>query len=157
VNHSRSNPRRPRQRAVSPAPGRARSATGPATGSGGRLAAVAGVVAALAALLSGCGIRDTSLPVDAGQGASRTACPPSPGASLSQLDRDAYAAQSTGAPGWPVPEATGPRAVPSATASPTPSPTLTGPLSCLQPSGTGGGSGTGSPTGTPSAAVTASP
>ncbi|MBC3843933.1 hypothetical protein GXW82_38200 [Streptacidiphilus sp. 4-A2] len=83
---------------------------------------MAGVVAALAALLSGCGIRDTSLPVDAGQGASRTACPPSPGASLSQLDRDAYAAQSTGAPGWPVPEATGPRAVRARPPRPPPRP-----------------------------------
>lgn len=32
--------------------------------------------AALAVALSGCGIRSTALPVDAGEPASRTACPP---------------------------------------------------------------------------------
>ncbi|MEY9959930.1 hypothetical protein [Streptacidiphilus sp. MAP5-52] len=40
---------------------------------------VLGLVAALA--LTGCGIRSTAVPVDAGLPASRTACPPTPGAS----------------------------------------------------------------------------
>ncbi|WP_370092908.1 hypothetical protein [Streptacidiphilus sp. MAP12-20] len=40
--------------------------------------AVAAVTALLA--LSGCGIRSTAVPVDAGLPASRTACPPTPGA-----------------------------------------------------------------------------
>lgn len=58
---------------------------------GGRLGAVAvlGVgAAALALALSGCGIRDTALPVDAGDAASRTACPPAPDATLSKLASD---------------------------------------------------------------------
>lgn len=57
-----------------------------------RLAAattVAAFAAVLAVALSGCGIRDTAVPVDAGDPASRTACPPGPGASLTALERDA--------------------------------------------------------------------
>jgi hypothetical protein len=51
---------------------------------------------AVAVLLSGCGIRDTALPVDAGEGASRTACPPTSGASLSQLEGEAFPSPSSG-------------------------------------------------------------
>lgn len=52
-------------------------------------AIVAASAAVLAVLLSGCGIRDTAVPVDAGDPASRTACPPGPSASLTALERDA--------------------------------------------------------------------
>ncbi|MGW7429478.1 hypothetical protein ACWGIN_07985 [Streptomyces sp. NPDC054861] len=44
------------------------------TGRGRRGAVGAGVVAALAVLLSGCGIRTTSVPVDAGHAPSRVPC-----------------------------------------------------------------------------------
>lgn len=94
-----------------------------------RLAAATAAVAAVAALLSGCGIRDTALPVDAGQGASRTACPPAPGVSLSQLDRDAY---ETPAADWAAPSATSTPAA-AATAAVAAAPTPSGTLSCLQP------------------------
>jgi hypothetical protein len=43
------------------------------------------LVTVLGLALSGCGIRDTALPVDAGVAASRTACPPAPDATLSKL------------------------------------------------------------------------
>ncbi len=105
-----------------------------------RLAAATAAVAAVAALLSGCGIRDTALPVDAGQGASRTACPPAPDVSLSQLDHDAYASPAADWRSGPA------KAHAAASAAPTPS----GTLSCLQPSTT--------PTEVaPSAAPTAAP
>jgi hypothetical protein len=60
-------------------------------GGGRRLgvtAAVGAVAVLLAVGLSGCGIRDTSLPVDAGDAAARTGCPPAPNATLTQLERD---------------------------------------------------------------------
>ena len=96
-----------------------------------RFAAVAAATAAAAVLLSGCGIRDTSLPVDAGEGASRTACPPSPGASLSQLVREEYSAPAvdlpSSAPSPYLPASTAP------TSTPSPAPTAVGTPDCLQP------------------------
>jgi hypothetical protein len=88
-----------------------------------RPGAAVAVVVALAALLSGCGIRDTALPVDAGEGASRTACPPAPGVSLSQLDRDAYASPATDRTARPRDAVLSPSASPSA--APVPSPAAT--------------------------------
>jgi len=115
-----------------------------------RLAAATAAVAATAALLSGCGIRDTALPVDAGQGASRTACPPAPGVSLSQLDRDAY---SSPAAVWVAPTAAPALISPSASPSPTTTPGTPGPagtLSCLQPSAPESPTPTAVPSGAPS-------
>ncbi|MFC1433205.1 hypothetical protein ACEZDB_21405 [Streptacidiphilus sp. N1-3] len=79
---------------TSPPPPRSRgSVRRPAPGAPvrriGVLAALGAVAAVLTVLLSGCGIRDTALPVDAGVAASRTACPPAPDATLSKLESDA--------------------------------------------------------------------
>ena len=116
-----------------------------------RLATATAAVAAVAALLSGCGIRDTALPVDAGQGASRTACPPAPGVSLSQLDRDAY---SSPAAVWAAPTAAPAQVSPSASPSPTTAPSSTpgpaGTLSCLQPTAPESLTPTAVPSGAPS-------
>ena len=109
----------------------ARRRPGGARGRATRFAALAAATAAAAALLSGCGIRDTSLPVDAGEGASRTACPPSPGASLSQLVREEYSA-----PAVDVPSAAPTTYLPASTAptsTPSPTPTAGGTPDCLQP------------------------
>ncbi|MBF9073237.1 hypothetical protein [Streptacidiphilus fuscans] len=46
-----------------------------------RTGAALGLGLAAALALTGCGIRSTAVPVDAGLPASRTACPPTPGAS----------------------------------------------------------------------------
>jgi len=71
-----------------------------------RLAVLAVLAAGLAAALSGCGIRDTALPVDAGVAASRTACPPAPDATLSKLAKDASILPTSPAPTLsPGPEA----------------------------------------------------
>jgi hypothetical protein len=45
-----------------------------------RTGAAVGLGLAAALVLTGCGIRSTAVPVDAGLPASRTACPPTPGA-----------------------------------------------------------------------------
>ncbi|MFC1404339.1 MULTISPECIES: hypothetical protein [Streptacidiphilus] len=146
-------------------PGPARP-TGPARRSP-RLAAVttvAAFAAVLAVALSGCGIRDTAVPVDAGDPASRTACPPGPSASLTALERDASliptsaptrlwppmtkeeqasaaaAAAKSAAEAAAAAQATAsPSLTPSAVASP-PAPTATtsdGTLACLHPSASG--------------------
>jgi hypothetical protein len=111
-----------------------------------RLCAVV-VATAVAALLSGCGIRDTSLPVDAGVGASRTACPPSPGASLSNLGREGYPSPAAG---WAL---NGPAAstAPEDVPTPTATPLSSGTPSCLQPATPAGAppTPTGVPTPTP--------
>ena len=117
------------------------------------------LAAVLAVALSGCGIRDTAVPVDAGDPASRTACPPGPSASLTALDRDASMVP-TSAPTrlWPpmtkeeeasaaaeaarvkargsaaARAAASPALTPSAVASPT---TSDGTLACLHPSASG--------------------
>lgn len=123
-----------------------------------RLAAAAGlglVAAMLAVSLSGCGIRDTAVPVDAGDPASRTACPPSPDATLTQLEADAGILPTAARPAPTAGPAAGRVLLPQATVSPVPqqvapSPTESdGSLSCLHPdtstSGSGGGS-TSAPT-----------
>jgi hypothetical protein len=120
---------------------------------------VAVLAAVLAVALSGCGIRDTAVPVDAGDPASRTACPPGPSASLTALERDASMVP-TSAPTrlWPpmtkeeeasaAAEAARAKAAASAAARAAASPTLTpsavaaptasdGTLACLHPSASG--------------------
>jgi hypothetical protein len=89
---------------------------------------------AVAVLLSGCGIRDTALPVDAGEGASRTACPPTSGASLSQLEGEAFPSPSSGGGLTTIPWASLAPAAPvtPTTAPASPQPTDSdGTLSCL--------------------------
>ncbi|QMU79217.1 hypothetical protein GXW83_29450 [Streptacidiphilus sp. PB12-B1b] len=132
--------------------------------------AAAVLAVALAALVSGCGIRDTTLPVDAGEGASRTACPPSPGASLSNLGREGYPSPAAD---WGLPVASGggragsavPPSLPGSAPTPSPSPTPTatptatpddgGTLSCLQPTATATATDTATTGATPAAAPTA--
>ncbi len=143
-----------------------------------RHTALAALVALAAAALSGCGIRDTALPVDAGVAASRTACPPAPDATLSKLAKDASILPTRPVPPIPTllpgPEASAAERAkkeqlrsaaaaagstpavdtPAASPSPTADPSATasdGTLSCLL--------ATASPTATPSpsASVTASP
>lgn len=125
-------------------------------------ATVAASAAVLVALLSGCGIRDTAVPVDAGDPASRTACPPGPSASLTALEHDASliptaaptrllppltkeeqasaaaaaakAKEAAGAATRATAAASSAGLTPSAVAGPT---TSDGTLACLHPSETG--------------------
>ncbi|MEY9876484.1 hypothetical protein ABH931_005994 [Streptacidiphilus sp. MAP12-33] len=61
--------------------------------------AAAVLAATVTATLSGCGIRSTAVPVDAGLPASRTACPPTPGAtSTPGANSDGPAVLTTAAP-----------------------------------------------------------
>ncbi|RAG87426.1 hypothetical protein DN069_00895 [Streptacidiphilus pinicola] len=78
------------------------------------------VVAAVAAVtLSGCGIRSTAVPVDAGIPASRTACPPPPGATgTSSAESTGPAVLTTAAPSGVLP--VGPTDLPSQPTSETP-------------------------------------
>ena len=146
------------RRTAVPPPGRRR--TGVRRPARARFGGAVLAAVAITVLVSGCGIRDTALPVDAGEGASRTACPPSSGASLSQLARDEF--PTTGAaPQSPLPITALPTAVPSAqpTVGPTPSakpaqtsssPQATdsdGSLSCLDVSPSDSNPPTGSSTG----------
>ncbi|MEY9967360.1 hypothetical protein ABIA33_005430 [Streptacidiphilus sp. MAP12-16] len=130
---------RPRVVATAPAGDTSRR-----TGRAGGLAVVGVLAAVLAVALSGCGIRDTAVPVDAGDAASRTACPPPPNATLSALERDESllpTAPTTGPIGrviWPPASAKAwDKAHALATHSSTPAPSATGPtaadgtLSCL--------------------------
>jgi hypothetical protein len=71
----------------------------------------AGVVFLLA-LASGCGIRPTAVPVDAGAPASRTACPTTP-----------RVPPALATPPGPAPAVTPSRGVAKGSASPSPSPT----------------------------------
>ncbi len=121
-------------------------------------ASLAACAAVLAVALSGCGIRDTAVPVDAGDPASRTACPPGPSAALTALENDASLVPSA-APTrlWPpmtkeeqdsaAAAASSARAAAAASAKAaaraglTPSASATesdGTLSCLHPSGSSG-------------------
>ncbi|MFH8382716.1 hypothetical protein ACH4E7_17460 [Kitasatospora sp. NPDC018058] len=68
----------------------------------------------LLALASGCGIRPTAVPVDAGAPASRTACPTAP-----------HIPTALATPSGPAPVSTPARA--KASAGPSPSPTLVTP------------------------------
>jgi hypothetical protein len=150
-----------------------------------RQVALTALVALAAAALSGCGIRDTALPVDAGVAASRTACPPAPDATLSKLAKDASILPTRPVPAIPTllpgPEASAAERAkeerpgsapaeagstpavdtPAASPGPTVDPTATatasdGTLSCLLVTGP---PTTDAPTATPSptASVTASP
>ncbi|MEZ0093392.1 hypothetical protein [Streptacidiphilus sp. EB129] len=125
------------------------------------------VPAALMLLLSGCGIRDTSVPVDAGEAASRTACPPSPNATLTVLEHDESWMPLPTAYPWPEPTGTAQvvwpaasaqaskealarkqatRATPTASPATSASPAATAPdgtLACLHDPTTPAGSGTG--------------
>ncbi len=119
-----------------------------------RYAATAVGVLALGLALSACGIRDTTIPVDAGEGASRTACPPTPGASSTQSVPGAFPGPDFDGEGS-GPEPTAPHGVPTSapSASPSASPSVAQPttsngiLSCLVPTTTP------VPTGTPGAAT----
>jgi len=123
-----------------------------------RYAATAVGVLALGLALSACGIRDTTIPVDAGEGASRTACPPTPGASSSQSVPGQFGGPAFD-DGGPRPEPAAPSAVPTGASTghpakePSVSPsaaqptTSNGILSCLLPTATP------VPTGTPGAAT----
>lgn len=136
----------------------ARGATSHAARYAARYAATVVGVLALGLTLSACGIRDTTIPVDAGEGASRTACPPTPGASPSQSVPGAFPG-----PGFDGPAPTAPRSepirlptgvpsvvpsvVPSASPSVAQPTTSNGILSCLIPTTTP------VPTSTPGAAT----
>ncbi|MBV2154319.1 hypothetical protein [Kitasatospora sp. SUK 42] len=74
----------------------------------------AGGVLLLLALASGCGIRPTAVPVDAGAPASRTACPTAP-----------HIPTALATPPGPAPAATAARGSARASASPSPSPSPT--------------------------------
>ena len=119
-----------------------------------RYAATAVGVLALGLALSACGIRDTTIPVDAGEGASRTACPPTPGVSSAQSGPGAFPGPDFdgegGRPG-PAGPSVARTGAPTATSSAGPSAaqptTSNGILSCLLPTATP------VPTGTPGAAT----
>ncbi|MER7766362.1 hypothetical protein [Kitasatospora sp. NPDC096140] len=66
----------------------------------------------LLALASGCGIRPTAVPVDAGAPASRTACPTTP-----------HIPTALATPTGPAPAVTAARGAAKGAASPSPSPT----------------------------------
>ncbi|WP_030059069.1 MULTISPECIES: hypothetical protein [Streptomyces] len=68
----------------------------------------------LLALASGCGIRPTAVPVDAGAPASRTACPTTP-----------HVPAALATPPGPAPSMTQARGAAKASASPSPSPSPT--------------------------------
>ncbi|MFC1417024.1 hypothetical protein [Streptacidiphilus cavernicola] len=92
---------------------------------GRRLGAALVLAAVAATALSGCGIRDTALPVDAGVAASRTACPPAPDATLSKLASDARILPTRPAPPpapVPVPASEEAKSAAAAAARPTGSP-----------------------------------
>ncbi|MEU4117652.1 hypothetical protein AB0F71_24530 [Kitasatospora sp. NPDC028055] len=69
----------------------------------------------LLALASGCGIRPTAVPVDAGAPASRTACPSAP-----------HIPTALATPTPPAPAATPARGAAKASASPSPTPVAPG-------------------------------
>jgi hypothetical protein len=100
-----------------------------------RLAAL-GAAALLGALaLTGCGIRTTAVPVDAGEPASRTACPPSGSAAAGVLQPPDRLASAAATP-VPAPEGDATpwaQLSPAAPATPSPAaPTASdGTLSCL--------------------------
>ncbi|MBO1417381.1 hypothetical protein [Streptomyces sp. FH025] len=75
-----------------------------------------GGVLLLLALASGCGIRPTAVPVDAGAPASRTACPTAP-----------HIPTALATPPGPAPAASPGRGAAKASASPSPSPTPVAP------------------------------
>jgi hypothetical protein len=142
---------------------------GRATGRLAVLASVAAVAVAVTLALSGCGIRDTALPVDAGAAASRTACPPAPDATLSKLAADESIVPAPSPPPLPAvpvlpggPEKTSraeleklrptASASPAASAATSPGPSATasdGTLVCSHLPSTGAGAGTGTDTGAP--------
>ncbi|MEV7772191.1 hypothetical protein [Kitasatospora sp. NPDC086791] len=70
----------------------------------------------LLALASGCGIRPTAVPVDAGAPASRTACPTTP-----------HVPTALATPPGPAPAVTQARGAAKGAASPSPSPTPVAP------------------------------
>lgn len=146
----------------------------------GALAAVGALAVLLTVGLSGCGIRDTALPVDAGDAASRTGCPPTSGVGLPQLERDESALPGFTRTATPdsLPAVLPPTIVSSAWAkahprtsaeasaearaklfsSPTVNPSATeadGTLSCLKV--TGSPTPTAVPTTTPTASASVSP
>ncbi|MCX4748614.1 hypothetical protein OG455_24365 [Kitasatospora sp. NBC_01287] len=102
-----------------------------------RLAAALGAAAAVVALVGGCGIRPTAVPVDAGAPASRTACPSPvhpPAAPLAPVNTPTPAPFGAArSPGRPV---VSPSPSPSApagslfSAQPSPAPSPNGTLSC---------------------------